>query len=120
VFLTQTAREVHMLVRSGRLADTMSCYLIQRSENSGIEVHYKTEIVDFEGEAHLERVIWQDKSSIETTTHSIRHVFIMAGASPRTDWLRGCLALDNRGFILTGRDPDTRRLTPSWPLARSP
>ena len=38
--------------------------------------------------------------------HAIRHVFIMTGASPRTEWLRGCLALDDKGFILTGRDLD--------------
>jgi thioredoxin reductase (NADPH) len=47
-------------------------------------------------------------------------VFIMAGASPRTDWLSGCLALDNKGFILTGRDLDTATETPVWPLARPP
>lgn len=121
VFLAQTARKVHMLVRSEHLSDNMSRYLIQRiEENSGIEVHYKTEIVDLEGDTHLERVIWQNKASLETTTRSIRHVFIMTGASPRTDWLRGCLALDDKGFILTGRDLDTVKPESSWPLARSP
>jgi thioredoxin reductase (NADPH) len=82
----------------------MSRYLIQRiEENLGIEVHYKTEIVTLEGDTHLERVTWRDKDSLESTTQSIRHVFIMAGASPRTDWLRGCVSLDDKGFILTGR-----------------
>jgi thioredoxin reductase (NADPH) len=43
VFLAQTSREVHILVRSQRLSDSMSRYLIQRiEENPGIEVHYKT------------------------------------------------------------------------------
>lgn len=105
VFLSQTARKVHVLVRSGQLSDTMSRYLIQRiEENPGIEVHYKTEIAGLEGESHLERVALKDKSTGETSVHDIRHVFIMAGASPRTEWLRGCVALDNKGFILTGRD----------------
>jgi len=105
VFLAQTARKVYMLVRSGQLSDTMSRYLIQRIEqNPAIEVHYKTEIVGLEGGTHLERVSWLDKSTGETSMHDIRHVFIMAGASPRTDWLRGCVALDDKGFILTGRD----------------
>jgi len=49
--------------------------------------------------------------------HSIQHVFIMAGASPGTDWLRGCLALDDKGFILTGRDLDQN---PAWTQGRSP
>jgi len=105
VFLSQTSRKVYMLVRSGQLSDTMSRYLIQRIEqNPAIEVHYKTEIVGLEGDTHLERVTWQDKSSGETSTHDIRHVFIMAGASPRTDWLQDCVTLDSKGFILTGRD----------------
>src|SRR5438309_2145620 len=97
----------------------MSRYLIQRiEENPAIELHYKTEIVDLEGSAHLERVAWRDKETGETSTHDIRHVFIMAGASPRTDWLKGCLALDNKGFILTGRDLDTANTSPVWPLTR--
>ena len=87
------------------LSDTMSRYLIQRIEqNPAIEVHYKTEIVGLEGDTHLERITWQDKTTGETSVHDIRHVFIMAGASPRTDWLQDCVALDSKGFILTGRD----------------
>ena len=35
-----------------------------------------------------ERITWREKDSLDSTTESIRHVFIMAGASPRTDWLR--------------------------------
>ena len=121
VFLSQTASKVHMLVRSGQLSDTMSRYLIQRIvENPAIELHFKTEIVDLEGDAHLERVTWRSNASGETSTKEIRHVFIMAGASPRTNWLSGCLALDNKGFILTGRDLDVATATPIWPLARPP
>ena len=46
----------------------------------------------------------------------------MAGASPRTEWLRGCLALDDKGFILTGRDMESANGNgrSRWPLARPP
>ncbi len=121
VFLSQTARKVYMLVRSGGLSETMSRYLIRRiEENPGIELHFKTEITGLEGETHLESVTWKDKTSGETSVHDIRHVFVMAGASPRTDWLKGCVALDEKGFILTGRDLDTPNGTPIWKLPRSP
>ena len=121
VYLSQTAGKVHMLVRSGRLSDTMSRYLIQRiEENPAIEMHYCTEIVALDGDTQLESVTWQDKNTGEKSTHPIRHVFIMAGASPRTDWLKGCVKLDNKGFILTGRDLDPLAHTFNWPLARSP
>ena len=59
-----------------------------------------------EGNKRLEHVIWQNKVSGESSRHDVRHVFIMAGASPQTEWLRGCVALDNKGFIVTGRDLD--------------
>ena len=121
VFFSQTASKVHMVVRSGQLSDTMSRYLIQRiEENPAIELHYRTEIVGLDGGAHLERVTWQDKSSGETSVHDVRHVFIMAGASPRTEWLRGCIALDDKGFILTGRDLDSVNGAPASAQARPP
>jgi len=121
VFLAQTASKVHILVRSGQLSDTMSRYLIQRiEENSAIEIHYQTEIVGLAGDGHLERVTWRDKSTGQTSVRDIRHVFVMAGASPRTDWLRGCVALDDKGFILTGRDLDAVTEAPVWTLGRAP
>ena len=123
VFLSETARKVYMLVRSSELSSTMSRYLIQRIEaNPAIELHFKTEIVGLEGGSHLDGITWQDKTSGETSTREIRHLFIMAGASPRTDWLRGCVALDDKGFILTGRDLETGTGAPAmgWTLARTP
>lgn len=121
VFLSQTARKVYMLVRASELSSTMSRYLIQRiAENPAIELHYKTEIVDLAGGTQLERVTWQDKTSGETSMHEIRHLFIMAGASPRTEWLRGCVALDEKGFILTGRDLEAGTEASGWTLVRSP
>lgn len=113
-----------MLVRSAGLAETMSRYLIQRiAENPAIELHVRTEISALEGDDHLERVTWKDQQTGESSVHNIRHVFIMAGASPRTEWLRGCLMFDEKGFILTGRDLDgaTGSNGPrAWPLHRPP
>ncbi len=124
VFLSQTSSKVYMLVRSANLAATMSRYLIQRiTDNPKIEVHYNTEITSVEGDSHLESVRWTDKISGESTTKPIRHVFVMTGASPRTEWLRGCLALDGSGFVLTGRDLDALtdpQSASAWTLARAP
>jgi len=121
VYLSQTAGKVHMLVRSGSLSDTMSRYLIRRiEENPSIELHYKTEIVGLDGDTHLECVTWQDKSTGKISAHNIGHVFIIAGASPRTEWLKDCVALDAKGFILTGRDLDGATEAPSWSLSRQP
>jgi thioredoxin reductase (NADPH) len=121
VYLSQNAGKVHMLVRSNQLSDTMSRYLIQRiEENPAIDLHYCAEIVGLEGDTQLERVTWQDKITGETSVHDIRHLFIMTGGSPRTEWLQGCVALDGKGFILTGRDLDPVVHDYKWPLTRVP
>ena len=122
VFLAQSAKRVHILVRSLGLAETMSRYLIRRIEDHpAIELHTQTEIAALEGDAHLERVVWRSNPSGQNATHAIRHVFLMTGAIPATAWLAGCLALDAKGFILTGPDmalsqsPGAR-----WSLSRPP
>jgi thioredoxin reductase (NADPH) len=123
VSLAQTARKVYMLVRGKELSETMSRYLIQRIvENPGIELHLQTEIVGLTGESHLEWVTWLDRVTGAESAHDIRHVFVMAGASPHTGWLRECVALDEQGFILTGRDLDPVLATAplKWPLSRPP
>lgn len=121
VYLSQTASKVHILVRAKQLSETMSRYLIQRiEENPAIELHYRTEIVGLDGDTQLESVTWRDNITGETSAHDIKHVFIMAGASPRTEWLQGCVAMDKKGFILTGRDLDPVIQDYKWPLQRAP
>ena len=121
VFLSQTARKVHMLVRSGGLKETMSRYLVRRiDESENIVLRTQTEITSLEGNDHLERVGWSKRSDGDEM-HNIRHVFVMTGATPTTKWLEGCLAMDARGFIKTGPDlsADDLRVA-NWPLARAP
>lgn len=123
-FLAQTAPRVHVLVRSGGLSATMSRYLIQRlEENPKVELHFQTEITALAGAEHLEQVTWRDRATGVESENAIRHLFLMMGASPRTAWLKGCLALDSKGFILTGRDLDGTPVAdsnPRWPLKRAP
>jgi thioredoxin reductase (NADPH) len=122
VFLADKAKHVHMLVRSNGLSDTMSRYLIRRiQDHPKITLHTCTELESVEGEHHLERVRWCDKNSGQSSTHEIRHIFLMTGAAPNTKWLDGCVALDEKGFVRTGPDLNTEDLRESgWPLARHP
>ena len=122
VFLAHTARRVHILIRSGGLAASMSRYLIQRIEETPmIVVRPYTVITALEGADHLERVCWQDNQTGTSETHAIRHVFAMTGAVPNTRWLQGCVALDAHGFIKTGADLSPEEVAAArWPLARAP
>jgi thioredoxin reductase (NADPH) len=121
VFLAQTARRVQMLVRSKGLAETMSRYLIRRiEESSRIDLRTCTEITALDGNGRLERVTWQ-KDGERAESRDIRHVFIMTGAAPSTQWLGGCVVLDEQGFVKTGADLTQEELaTAKWPLARPP
>jgi thioredoxin reductase (NADPH) len=123
-FLAQSTSRVHMLARSGGLVSTMSRYLVQRlEENSKMEFHFHCEVSGVGGGDHLEHVIWRDQATGSESEHAIRHLFIMMGASPRTEWLKGQIALDQEGFILTGRDLDLPagvRENPPWPRDRAP
>ena len=122
VFLAQTAKRVHLLVRSDSLADTMSRYLIRRIERSpAIILRTQTEIVALEGKDALERVRWRSLPAGAGETGDIRHVFVMTGAVPNTGWLNGCLALDSRGYVKTGPELSKEDLAAAdWPLARLP
>jgi len=123
VFLSQSARRVYMVVRAADLAESMSRYLIQRIiGNPSIELLCNSELTGLEGEHHLEGATWINKQTGEVRSAPAHYLFVMTGASPNTSWLRGRLALDDKGFILTGRDlpsavePDQN----PWPLSRPP
>jgi thioredoxin reductase (NADPH) len=122
VFLAQTAKRVHMLVRSTGLAASMSRYLIRRIENSPmITLRPQTEIVRLEGKDHLESVYWRNSQTGQTEKHEISHVFVMTGADPNTRWLDGFIALDDKGFIKTGQDLLPENLSAAgWSLPRQP
>jgi thioredoxin reductase (NADPH) len=122
VFLAQSSKCVHMLVRSESLAASMSRYLIRRiEENPAIDLRTCTEIVAVEGTDHLERVHWRDNRTGKIDQQDIRHIFVMTGAMPNTDWLGGCVLVDANGFIKTGTDLSRDDLTNAgWPLARPP
>src|SRR5262249_26204026 len=100
----------------------MSRYLIRRIEdNPAIELHTHTEIVGFAGGSHLERVTWRNPDVGADEVKDIRHVFLMTGARPNTGWLRGCVLVDEKGFIKTGADLTREDLTAGgWRLTRQP
>jgi thioredoxin reductase (NADPH) len=123
VFLAETAKRVHMLVRSAGLVESMSRYLVRRIEDTPtIVLRPHTEIVTLEGDGdHLESVQWRNNQTGQTEQHYIRYVFVMTGAAPNTLWLGNCIMLDDKGFIKTGSDLSQENLNSvGWSLARQP
>jgi thioredoxin reductase (NADPH) len=122
VFLSQTARQVYVLIRGAGLSETMSRYLIRRIEETpSIALMPHTEIVELAGGDHLESVRWRNNQNGTLEQHAIAHVFIMAGAVPNSGWLEGCVVLDSNGFVKTGGDLSPQDLHAArWPVARTP
>jgi thioredoxin reductase (NADPH) len=122
VFLASGCRHVHILVRSDGLADSMSRYLIRRIEESpNITLHSRTQLTELDGNDRLERISWRSAGSSSAETHEIEHVFLMTGAVPNTQWLQGCVALDDKDFVRTGFGLNAEDLAAArWPLPRAP
>lgn len=115
--LAKFAAAVTLLVRGESLAASMSDYLItQLKATPNIEVRLRTRVADGHGQARLEALTVEDVRTGQRGQVPTAAVFVMIGAEPRTEWLRDLIKLDNRGFILTGRDVPPG----AWPLPRPP
>jgi thioredoxin reductase (NADPH) len=115
--LAKYAARVTLLVRGESLAAGMSDYLItQLKATPNVEVRLRTRVAGGHGEARLETLILEDARTGQRDQVPAIAVFIMIGAEPCTQWLRGVVEQDDRGFILTGRDVPLA----SWPLTRAP
>jgi thioredoxin reductase (NADPH) len=121
-FLARTAEHVHILIRGDSLAASMSRYLVSRIEQTeNITIHPHTEVTKLNGDAHLVSMVWRNNKDATTEEQPFRHLYLMTGASPNTSWLRDCIALDDKGFVLTGADLKPEHLQQAgWPLSRRP
>jgi thioredoxin reductase (NADPH) len=105
MFLSRTARHVHVLVRGPSLAASMSDYLLSRLEKDPrITIHYRAQMTALHGDDRLEAITIRDAAHGEDWRIEARAVFVMVGAAPNTGWLSGLVALDDKGFVLTGPD----------------
>jgi thioredoxin reductase (NADPH) len=122
VFFSRHAKSVTLLVRGPSLEASMSYYLIrQLDEIDNVSVRTRTQVVEAQGDEHLERLVLCDGETGERETVDSGPTFIFIGAAPRTDWLDGVVVRDHRGFVRTGPDLLTEGKPPAgWPLPREP
>ena len=97
----------------------MADYLVQRIESSPrITLHARSEITALDGDGLLRRVTWTGRETGARRTHDVGNVFVMIGAEPNTDWLKGCLELDGKGFVCTGQGADGLALRSPYATTR--
>jgi thioredoxin reductase (NADPH) len=116
VYFGGYAGKVTMLVRGDSLARSMSHYLIEQiAALPTVHVRTGTHAIAAEGDGRLERIRTRDPDGSEQL-EEVDACFVFIGAAPRTDWLEGVVARDERGFVLAG--PEVRDA--GWPLKRDP
>ena len=116
VHLARYASGVHLVARGPDIGDTMSAYLVEQLRAlDTVEVHLQCEARAFRGTEHLEGATFSSPDGEFEIPVAAAFVFI--GQQPRTGWLEGLVARDERGFILTGTDVDAEL---GWNLDRDP
>jgi thioredoxin reductase (NADPH) len=104
VYLSQHAERVRLLIRHDDLGRDMSRYLVDQIERDpDVEVLRCTEVRELVGhDGELEAVIAENNRTGERRRLAARLLFVFIGAEPCTGWLRGAVALDDHGYVLTG------------------
>jgi thioredoxin reductase (NADPH) len=105
VFLASKVKRLHLVVRGPGLEASISRYLVDRiAALPNVELHTGTEIVALEGDAvaGLTGAVFRERATGATHSCPLRHLFLFIGADPNAVWLNGCVALDDKGFVITG------------------
>jgi thioredoxin reductase (NADPH) len=107
MYLSKEASSCSLLIRGDDIGRSMSRYLVDEIEKrSSVDVQTSTRVVALRGEDALQSILVEDASG-ERRELPAKALFVFIGASPHTDWVRELVAVDEHGFLLTGRDvPD--------------
>ncbi|RZJ05530.1 MAG: FAD-dependent oxidoreductase [Brevundimonas sp.] len=104
-FLAPRVKKLHLIVRGAGLEASMSRYLIDRiAALPNVELHVRTEVVALKGDhdSGLIGATYRDRDTGETHPCDLRHMFLFVGADPNSDWLKACVGVNDKGFVLTG------------------
>jgi thioredoxin reductase (NADPH) len=117
VALAPHAASVTFAIRGASLATSMSDYLVrQLGSIPNVRVRPGSAVVDASGQDRLETLTLRDLATGSTEKVEADALFVMIGGEPQTEWLRGSVALDERGFVLTG----AAAADGGWTLERPP
>ena len=118
MFFSTHARSVTIVHRGETLEKSMSRYLVdQLATRANIRVLYRTEVAVAHGDTSLDAIDVVDNATGVTTRLDSGGLFIFIGADAETGWLPPEIALDLKGFVLTGADV---RAAGRWDLERDP
>jgi thioredoxin reductase (NADPH) len=103
LFLAKQVQRVSLLIRGDDLGKNMSRYLVDQIERSpNVEVLRHSEVRELIGQGVLEALLVVDDKTGESRPLEASALFVFIGAEPNSGWLARFLAVDDRGFLLTG------------------
>jgi thioredoxin reductase (NADPH) len=102
--VSHLGKTLHLVVRGSGLEGRCRAIIDRIAALPNVELHTGTEVVALEGDEStgLTAAVFRERATGATHTCSLRHLFLFIGADPNTSWLKHCVALDNRGFVVTG------------------
>ena len=107
LFLTKFATKVTILEAGERLVASQLLQEKAASKSEMIEIRLQQTVQEFRGNGHLESVLIKDLKSGAVEEMTPGGVFIFIGLDPNTDFLRGTVDLDERGFVATNKSFET-------------
>ena len=122
LFLSRFASKVTVLIRRQMQEGTSKYLLDALAANPKVERRFNAEILEIHGEpGRIDEIVVRDRLANESMTIPASAIFVFIGAIPQSDIVRDLVMLDNKGFILTGRDLIRDGRPPkSWTLEREP
>jgi thioredoxin reductase (NADPH) len=120
LYLAESGSPVTIVIRRPDLNATMSRYLVDRiAEHPLVDVKPSANVIELDGDDSLQTVVIADPDG--NTQVACGGLFSFIGADPSSEWLSGCAALDDHGFVLTDRALTADHLDSRWDvLGRAP
>jgi thioredoxin reductase (NADPH) len=121
MYLSRFCSKVTMLIR--RESQWSSKYLRDAQEaNSKIERLFNTEVIEVHGKpGHLDEIVVLNNKTNEKRTLPGAAMFVFIGATPNSDLVKGLVAMNEKGFVIAGRDLTKGGKRPEgWTLDRDP
>ncbi|TXN30644.1 FAD-dependent oxidoreductase [Lacisediminihabitans profunda] len=123
--LARYAASVSLIVRGANLAESMSRYLVDQLEASGVHILTEQRViggggVDDGSGARLDHLVLRHRVTGVETTVASDALFITIGAVPHTGWLADGILRDQWGYVITGNDIVSEGGRRAWPYERPP
>jgi thioredoxin reductase (NADPH) len=120
--LAKHASNVTMVVRAGKIDASVAAGLAKEVDRTrNIRVRVNTQVVEAFGEGRLQGVRLRHRVSGTIEAARTRALFVMMGADPNTEWLKGSVQRDDEGYLVTGNDLwRDGRLPEGWMSQRAP